>query len=63
MREHAYCKYIDSGLNGMCGLGKGKGTAYFMAEVPLLSRKYSPRKPTAAHFTPLFPSELHFKGI
>ena len=26
--------------------GKGKGTRYLTSEVPLLSREYSPRKPT-----------------
>ena len=30
----------------------GKGTPYLMSEVPLLSREYSPRKPTVRSFYP-----------
>ena len=33
-------------------LGKGKGTPYLTSEVPLLSREYSPRKPTVRSFYP-----------
>ena len=33
-------------------LGKGKGTRYLTSEVPLLSREYSPRKPTVRSFYP-----------
>ena len=29
---------------------KGKGTRYLTSEVPLLSREYSPRKPTVRSF-------------
>ena len=32
--------------------GKGKGTRYLTSEVPLLSREYSPRKPTERSFYP-----------
>ena len=32
--------------------GKGKGTPYLTLEVPLLSREYSPRKPTVRSFYP-----------
>ena len=32
--------------------GKGKGTRYLTSEVPLLSREYSPRKPTVCSFYP-----------
>ena len=32
--------------------GKGKGTPYLTSEVPLLSREYSPRKPTVRSFYP-----------
>ena len=32
--------------------GKGKGTHYLTSEVPLLSREYSPRKPTVRSFYP-----------
>ena len=31
---------------------KGKGTRYLTSEVPLLSREYSPRKPTERSFYP-----------
>ena len=31
---------------------KGKGTRYLTSEVPLLSREYSPRKPTVRSFYP-----------
>ena len=34
------------------GKGKGKGTRYLTSEVPLLSREYSPRKPTVRSFYP-----------
>ena len=30
----------------------GKGTPYLTSEVPLLSREYSPRKPTVRSFYP-----------
>ena len=33
-------------------IGKGKGTRYLTSEVPLLSREYSPRKPTVRPFYP-----------
>ena len=42
---------------------KGKGTPYLTSEVPLLSREYSPKKPTVRSFYPLFPSVLRFKSI
>ena len=45
------------------GNGKGKGTPYLTSEVPLLSREYSPRKPTVRSFYPPLPSVLRFKGI
>ena len=32
--------------------GKGQGTRYLTLEVPLLSREYSPRKPTVCSFYP-----------
>ena len=31
---------------------EGKGTRYLTSEVPLLSREYSPRKPTVRSFYP-----------
>ena len=34
------------------GVGKGKGTRYLTSEVLLLSREYSPRKPTVRSFYP-----------
>ena len=45
------------------GIRKGIGIRYLTSEVPLLSREYSPRKPTVRSFYPLFPSVLRFKGI
>ena len=49
-------------------LGKGKGTRYLTSEVPLLSREYSPRKPTVRSFYPPPPPPplsimLRVKGI
>ena len=35
-----------------CYNSKGKGTRYLTWEVPLLSREYSPRKPTVRSFYP-----------
>ena len=37
---------VEIPLRDNLGKGKGKGTRYFTSEVPLLSREYSPRKPS-----------------
>ena len=39
-------------LSSLFVKGKGKGTRYLTSEVPLLSREYSPRKPTVRSFYP-----------
>ena len=58
---HAVNKIIYSEKGSIV---KGKGTPYLTWEVPLLSREYSPRKPTVRCTPfPLFPSVLCFKGI
>ena len=45
-------------------LGKGKGTPYLTSEFPLLSREYSPRKPTeVVNHLPLQTKEKAFEVL
>ena len=49
--DFAFGEMLRSAKEGK-GKGKGKGTPYLTSEVPLLSREYSPRKPTVRSFYP-----------
>ena len=47
-----YWESLEGGKIVGEGKDKGKGTPYLTLEVPLLSREYSPRKPTVRSFYP-----------